>query len=311
MSDIAKIYNMLWVEKYRPKTLNDILLDDTVRAKLEDFKTSGEIPNLLFCGPPGQGKTSLAHIIVNDMLDCQYIYINASDENGIDTIRSKVSGFAQTASIDGALKVIILDEADYITAQGQAALRNTMETYSSNCRFILTANIRHKIVPAIQSRCTGIDIVPPLKQSAQRVFNILKQENIIIDESDKPKIISLIKRTYPDLRKTINELQKSIINGKLEINVTGINNEFCDKILALISQKKPIEARTYVIQNEAEFNGDYQQLMRELLNSVFSSNSMMQKAEWCLIIADHLYKSVFVVDQEINFFSCIIQMSKA
>ena len=128
MSDITKIYNSLWSEKYRPKTLDDILLEDNVKNKIMDFKTAGEIPNLLFCGPPGQGKTSLAHIIVNNLLDCQYIYINASDENGIDTIRSKVSGFAQTASIDGALKVIILDEADYITAQGQAALRNTMET---------------------------------------------------------------------------------------------------------------------------------------------------------------------------------------
>lgn len=310
MSEITKIYNALWSEKYRPKTLDDILLEDNVKAKINEFKTLGEIPNLLFCGPPGQGKTSLAHIIVNNLLDCQYIYINASDENGIDTIRSKVSGFAQTASIDGALKVIILDEADYITAQGQAALRNTMETYSSNCRFILTANIKHKIVPAIQSRCTSIDIVPPLKQAAQRVFNILKQENITIVETDKPKIIGLVKRTYPDLRKTINELQKSIIQGKIEINITGISNEFCDKILALISVNKPVEARTYVIQNEAEFNGDYQQLMRELLNSVFSSDNK-NKAEWCLVIADHLYKSVFVVDQEINFFSCIITMSKA
>ena len=182
--------------------------------------------------------------------------------------------------------------------------------HSSNCRFILTANIKHKIVPAIQSRCTSIDVVPPLKQAAQRVFNILKQENIAIEEDNKPKIISLIKRTYPDLRKTINELQKSIIGGKIEINITGISNDFCDKILALISVKKPIETRTYVIQNEAEFNGDYQQLMRELLNSVFVSDNK-QKAEWCLIIADHLYKSVFVVDQEINFFSCIIQMAKA
>lgn len=307
-------FNKLWCEKYRPKTLDNILLEDSVRAKIQEFKEAGEIPNLLFCGPPGQGKTSIAKIIVNDLLDCQYLYINASDENGIDIIRSKVSSFAQTASIDGALKVIILDEADYITAQGQAALRNTMESYSSNCRFILTANIKHKIVPAIQSRCTGIDIVPPLKQAVIRMFNILKSEGVTIQEADKAKVVSLIKRTYPDLRKTINELQKSIVDGKIEINITGISTEFCSKIIAFITStrpsKDPIEARKFVIQQEAEFNGDYQQLLRELLNTVFEGNDS-KKQEWCLIIADHLYKSVFVVDQEINFFSCILQMSKA
>lgn len=306
MSDFSK----LWCEKYRPKTQGDILLEDSVHLKLKEFKEAGEIPNLLFCGPPGQGKTTLAQVIVNDILDCQYIYINASDENGIDVIRSKVSSFAQTASIDGALKVIILDEADYITAQGQAALRNTMETFSSNCRFILTANAKHKIVPAIQSRCTSMDIVPPIKLALIRVLGILRKEGITVGDDDKVKVAGLVKRHYPDLRKTINELQKSIIDGKIEVNVTGVSSAFCQKLLTLAGAKKPIDARKLAIQNESQFNGDYPQLMRELLNTVFESDSP-KKEEWCLIIADHLYKAVFVIDQEINFFSCILQMSKA
>jgi DNA polymerase III delta prime subunit len=306
------VFDKLWCEKYRPLTLDAILLDDSIREKVREYATAGEIPNLLFCGPPGQGKTTLAKIIVNDMLDCQYIYINASDENGIDVIRSKVSNFAQTSSIDGKLKVIILDEADYITSQGQAALRNTMETFSSNCRFILTANIKHKIVPAIQSRCTSLDIVPPLKPAARMCFDILKRENVVIEDDDKSKIIALVRKTYPDLRKTINELQKAVVDGKIDINVKGISNAFCKKIIDKLADGDALDIRKFTLQNEAEFNGDYPQLMRELLNAVFEDGLPdATKQQWCLIIADHLYKSVMVVDQEINWFSCALQMAKS
>jgi DNA polymerase III delta prime subunit len=300
------VFDKLWVEKYRPKTIGELLIDDDIRAKVNEYINDKEIPNLLFCSPPGQGKTTLARILVSS-IDCQHMYINASDENGIDTIRSKVSGFAQTMSIDGCLKVVVLDEADFLTAQGQAALRNTMETFSDTCRFILTANIKHKIVPAIQSRCTSIDVVPPLKASVQRIFHILNEENVEYKEEDKRAVVSLIKQAYPDLRKVINRLQKSVTNGVLHITESGIGREFCDNIL---NYTDPLKARKYVIENEAEFNGDYQQLLRSLLDTIYESQEMGDdiKRTFCLLIAEHLYRSTFVVDQEINFFACLLQI---
>jgi hypothetical protein len=300
-------FKELWVEKYRPTTLAGLLLEDNVRVKILNYKD--EIPNLLFCSPPGQGKTSLAKIIVNDILQCQYLYLNASDENGIDVIRSKVSSFAQTKSIDGKIKVVILDEADYITSQGQAALRNTMETYSDTCRFILTANLKHKIVPAIQSRCTSFDIVPPLRDAVYHCFNILKLEDIEYEENDKRLIAQLVKNAYPDLRTAINNLQKSVIDGKLNIREKGIDGGFCNNILQMIDGGNPLKIREYIITNETEFNGDYPQLLRTLLEAVYNSWHKDEiKQQWCIIIAEHLYRAVFVVDQEINCFACILQM---
>ena len=154
-------FNSLWCEKYRPKKLEDFVITEKNLEIIESFKNKKQIPNLLFLGTPGIGKTTLAKIIVNSILQCQYLYINASDENGIDTIRTKVTGFAQTKSFDGNLKTIILDECDGLTMDGQRALRNTMEELSGFTRFILTANYRYKIIPALQSRCQSIDLTPP------------------------------------------------------------------------------------------------------------------------------------------------------
>ena len=167
-------FDKIWVEKYRPAKLNDLILDDKSLRIVSQFK--GEIPNLLFVGSPGTGKTTLARIIVNDILGCNYLYINASDESGIDTIRHNITNFAQTKSFDGGVKVVVLDEADGLTSQAQAALRNTMETYAKYCRFILTANYKHKIIPALQSRCQSLDLKPVIDQAVKRCYNILQQE---------------------------------------------------------------------------------------------------------------------------------------
>ena len=171
-------FNNLWVEKYRPKSLSDIVLVEETRSIANSFKDKKEIPNLLLIGIQGIGKTSLAKIIVNDILGCQYLYINASDENGIDTIRNKVVSFSKTKSFDGGIKVIILDEVDGISLEAQKALRNTMEEYSSNTRFILTGNYKHKIIQALQSRCQELNLIPPLEGIAKRVLTILRSENI-------------------------------------------------------------------------------------------------------------------------------------
>jgi len=302
-------FDKIWVEKYRPHKLEDLILDDKSLRVVKQFK--GEIPNLLFVGSPGTGKTTLARILVNDVLNCNYLYINASDESGIDVIRHNITNFAQTKSFDGGIKVVILDEADGLTSQAQAALRNTMETYAKYCRFILTANYKHKIIPALQSRCQSLDLKPVIDQAVKRCYNILQQENINISDEQKKKFVMLVKRYFPDLRKTINELQKSVIDGELCIDSNGSDSELLQKIFEGI-QKDSLGVRKYLIENEDRFQGDYDTLLANFLDYLYDQNiADMKKKEMIAIIADHLYKSAFVVDKEINAFACFISLEKA
>ena len=302
-------FDKIWVEKYRPTTLDDIILDERTLKQVKEFKE--EIPNLLFVGNPGTGKTTLARIIVNDVLGCNYLYINASDESGIDTIRHSITNFAQTKSFDGKVKVVILDEADGLTTQAQSALRNTMETYAKYCRFILTANYKHKIIPALQSRCQALDIKPVVERAVKRCYNILKNENITVPEEQKKKFIQLVKRHFPDLRKTINELQKNIIDSELCIvSVTG-DNELLEAVYKKIASKNSLEARKYLIENEDRFQGDYDTLLGNYLNFIYTANiDEMKKKQTISIIAEHLYKSAFVVDKEINAFACLVNLER-
>lgn len=302
-------FNSLWVEKYRPKTLADFVCTEANREILTSFQNKDEIPNLLFTGTPGIGKTSLAKIIVNDILGSQYLYINASDENGIDTIRTKVTSFAQTKSIDGKIKVIILDEADGLSIDAQRVLRNTMEEFAKITRFILTANYKYRVIPALQSRCQSFDLTPTLDLVAKRCVSILKEENIEVPHDQKAKLVEFIKANYPDLRKCINELQKYSSSGKLHLS--NIKNDDTLKLIYQeVKNRNIVSLRKALIENEHLFNGDYVSLLRNLFNYVDEEESDARIKEWCLIqIAEHLYRSSFVVDQEINCYACLIQMS--
>jgi DNA polymerase III delta prime subunit len=302
-------FDKIWVEKYRPAKLDDLILDEGSLRVVSQFKD--EIPNLLFVGSPGTGKTTLARIIVNDILGCNFLYINASDESGIDVIRHNITNFAQTKSFDGGIKVVVLDEADGLTPQAQAALRNTMETYAKYCRFILTANYKHKIIPALQSRCQSIDLKPEIKQAAKRCFNILKQENVNVSDEQKIKFGQLVKRTFPDLRKTINELQKSVVDGELFIDSSGSDSELLKAVTEGLKEDS-IKVRKYLIENEDRFQGDYDTLLANLLDYLYEQPiDEFKKKQMITIIADHLYKSAFVVDKEINAFACIVALELA
>jgi len=301
-------FNNLWVEKYRPSTLEDFIITNDNKNIIESFKVKKEIPNLLFLGTPGLGKTTLAKIIVNDILQSQYLYINASDENGIDTIRTKVTSFAQTKSLDGTVKVIILDETDGLSIDAQRALRNTMEEFAKITRFILTANYKYRVIPALQSRCQSIDLTPPLEGVVKRCGHILKAEKVQISNEVKPLLLNFIRSNYPDLRKCINELQKYSSTGTLLLK--GDNNEILKLIFDEMTKNNTLQLRKALIENENQFNSDYVVLLRNLFNYVdtLDINSNLKK-QYLLTISEYLYRSSFVVDQEINCYSCFLGLS--
>lgn len=304
-------FDSLWAEKYRPRVIDDIVLTEDNRRILGDVLSKNEIPNLLFIGSPGIGKTSLAKIIVRDSLQCQYLYINASDENGIETIRSKVTTFSRTRSLDGHIKVIILDEVDGLTMDAQRALRNTMEEYSEFTRFILTANYNHRVIPAVQSRCQSFSLVPPVSEYNNRLCHILKSEKIDVSGEQEQQIREATRSLYPDLRKAINFAQKCCTSGEFILS-TFDNGEFASQVFTLVQKGAVLKLRKTVIENEEKFNGDYQNLLKDLFNEIEShkGSADIKKKEWLLIVAEHLYRSAFVMDQEINFFSCLIAISK-
>jgi len=300
----------LWVEKYRPKNIEDFICNDKIKLFIQTIQTQKNIPNLLFVGTPGIGKTSLAKIIVNDILKSQYLYINASDENGIDTIRSKVTSFAQSKSLYGDIKVIILDETDGLSIDAQRALRNTMEEYSSITRFILTANYKYRIINALQSRCQSFDLTPPVEGAVKRCVHILKNEKIEIPADQKQHLLSFIKSNYPDLRKTINELQKYSVNQVLSLDISD-SDQTLQLLFNEIKSKNVTTLRKALIENESAFNNDYVSLLRGLFNYVDKNeNDINVKKQYLLTISEYLYRSSFVIDQEINCYTCLIALSE-
>lgn len=318
--DINK-FSMLWVEKYRPSTLKEMVLSKENRSFFEDIALKKEIPHLLFTGDPGLGKTSLAKVLVRDVLDCQHLYINASDESGVDTIRNKVVNFAQTKSIDGKLKVVILDEVDGLSSvqagagktSAQQALRNVMEEYSSNVRFILTANYVYKVIPALRSRCQEFDLTPPFDECAKRCIYILKKQKVTIIKESEDKISKLIKSCYPDLRKMINTLQKYTINNVLTIGEEASAAEFAQTIFDMLFVNKDNleKIRKHIIKNEIQFNNDYQQLLRDLFETIFNSTLLFNiKRQAMLRVSEALYKHMIVLDKEINAYSCVLALSE-
>ena len=299
------MFQNLFVEKYRPKTLADIVLTNEERLYFESLKSKEEIPNLLFAGNPGTGKTTLSKIIANDILDCQYLYINASDENGIDTIRSKVIGFASTKSLDGKLKLVLFDECDALTLDSQKALRNVIEEYSENTRFIFTCNYLFKIIPALQSRCQIFNLTPPLDGVLNRVVSILKNEGITVPDTEKQRLVELVRSGYPDLRRIINDIQKFSFTGTLVIKdnqAKGIANKVVERIKGKAS---PQELRKYVIEREQEFSGDYLQLLKEMFEVLFETDT---NANSLLVVSEGMYKDAIVIDKEINWFSTCLKL---
>jgi len=310
----------LWVDKYRPEKLSKLLLSDDVKAFFEHIEGQEEktVPHLLFIGPQGTGKSTLAKIIVNDILNCQYLYINASEQNSIETVRGIITNFIQTKSIDGNMKVIILDEADGLSnhsgngSSAQDALRNLIEEYSAYCRFIFTANYMHKISAPLLSRVQTFYITPPRKEFVIRCVEILKAESITVSAEMKPELIKLVNGYYPDLRKCINELQKYSITGTFKTPEHNTDQDVANiatTCFEMLLKKDVLGVRKFIIEKEQEFLADYQILLKKLFDVVFNCDlSVDIKKNMLILVADGLYNHQIVLDKEINFFATCIKL---
>lgn len=306
------IFKNIWCEKYRPSKLDDFVISPSNLAFIQEIKRKQEIPNLMMMGAPGIGKTTLSKILVNDILNCQYLYINASEENSINDIRNKVMLFAQTRSIDGKIKVVILDEADFLSSSAQAALRNIMEEYAGTTRFILTCNYPFKIIPALHSRCQELDVTPPFEGVLSKCVYILKSESVLVAPESKQSLLELVKSAYPDVRKCINRLQKSCIDCKLIISEFNNTLEIAEEVLNMLLKNINLTSiREYIINKEIDFNNDYHVLLKSIFEKIYSLDiNIDKKRNAMLIISEAMYRHNQVMDTEINTFSCIISLSK-
>ena len=294
--------NTLLVEKYRPTVLQDYVGNEQVKDTIQKYLDQNDIQNFIFYGPAGTGKTTLAKLIVKN-LNCDHLYINASDENGIDTIREKVKGFASAASWNG-IKIVILDEADFITINGQAALRNVIETFSRSTRFILTCNFIERIIDPIQSRCQVLKIVPPSKSViAKHLADVMGKESI---SHDVKEVATIVNKNYPDVRKMLNTIQLSNQDGKLKIDESVLaSNNYTKEVLKELTQTKNwIKIRQIIADSGIK---DFEELYRLLFEHI-SVYDKDKEGSVTIILNEHLFQANFRIDKEINIMSVIAKI---
>jgi len=302
----------LWVEKYRPKTIDECILSDTIKGTLEDLVKDGKVPNLMFTGPAGVGKTTVARAIC-DMTNSDYIIINGSDEGRmIDTLRTKMTQFCSTISLSGgSRKIVIIDEADYMNPDSvQPAMRGFIEKFSENCSFIFTCNYKNRIIEPIHSRCAVIDF--GLKKSEKPVIAsqfmircgvVLIQEGV---EHDKRVVAELINKHFPDFRRVLNELQRYSTSGIIDSGILANIGELnLDQLITSLKEKNFPNMRQWVTSN---VDNDPASVYRKIYDKLYEVVAKTSIPQAVLIIADYQYKSAFVADQEINLVACLIEL---
>ena len=292
----------LWIEKYRSQTLEQYIGNDAIKARIADCIANNDIPHLIFAGSAGTGKTTLAKLIVKN-IQCDYLYINASDENGIDTIRDKVKGFASTASFQ-PIKVVILDEADFLTQPAQAALRNLIEEYSAYTRFILTCNYVERLIEPLQSRCELHMLKPPTKGAVAKHIctNILDVESVTYDVQD---VVRVINEFYPDIRSVIKVLQSNVRDSKL--TVTTLDDNWTKQLIQiLIKREKNAWYQVRQLVADAQVD-DFQTAYRYMFDHM-TEFSYGNDAQLSVILDDFIWRAGVVPDKEINFAACIAKV---
>jgi replication factor C small subunit len=296
--------NTLWVEKYRPKKLEDYVGNDHLKQKISDYISTSDVPHLLLFGKAGTGKTTLAKLIVNS-INCDHIIINASDENNVDTVRNKVKSFASTIGFKD-LKVVILDEFDYMTPNAQAILRNLMETFSKHCRFILTCNYVEKVIDPIQSRCQTFQIVPPTKRDvAIQISKILNAENVKFEPKE---IVPIVDAAYPDIRKIINTCQLNSSKGVLKVDTGSIvDSDIKVKVVEILKSKddkrnRYMNLRQAIADSRVQDFTELYTYLYEKVDEYASGNTSAVILE----LAQGQHKDALVVDKEICFMATLI-----
>ena len=302
---MERLEHSLWVERYRPTKLENYIGNEHLKSKVDVYLKSGDMPHLLLFGRAGTGKTTLAKMLVNS-IECDYLYINASDENSVDTVRNKVRNFASTIGFKD-MKIIILDECDYITPNAQAALRNLMETFSKHCRFILTCNFVERIIDPIQSRCQSFQIVPPSKKEvAVHLHNILQEEEVACKMDD---VVSLVNAGYPDIRRVINSAQRQVVDGMLVIDEQALmENDYKLTLIEILKNDNKKDAfkkiRKLLADSKVTDFSDGFRLLYDTLDDWASGHT----AESILTLAEGQRDDIVVVDKEINFMATMVKL---
>ena len=300
--------HMLWVEKYRPQTIEECILNDNLKKTFQEFVNRKEIPNLLLCGTAGVGKTTVARALCNEV-GCDYIIINGSDENGVDAVRNKIKNYASSMSLTGGRKVVILDEADYLTPNAQAILRAGIEEFAENCSFIFTCNFKNRIIDPLHSRCTVIDFkangskAKMATQFFQRVCKILEQENITYD---KEVVAAVITKHFPDNRRILNELQRYGVGGIIDKGIlSAVTDVQLGELTKALANKDFASCRKWVTNN---LDNDPARIFRTLYDTLYQELKGGSVPQLVLILAKYQYQAAFVADHEINLMACLTEI---
>lgn len=302
--------DFLWVERYRPRTVQQTILPKSLKDTFLQIISTGELPNMLFTGTAGVGKTTVARALCNE-LDLDYILINGSEEGNIDTLRNKVKQFASTVSLQGGTKVVILDEADYLNPQStQPALRGFIEEFANNCRFILTCNFKNRIIEPLHSRCSIYEFAIPNDQKPEmagqffkRATEILKQENV---EFVPDAVAQLITKHFPDWRRVLNELQRYSVSGKIDAGMlVNLSDTNIKTLMSTLKNKDFKSMRQWVVNN---IDTEPQAIFRKIYDSMNEYIVPQSIPQAVLILADYQYKNAFVADHELNVVACMTEI---
>ena len=300
--------HLLWVEKYRPAKVDDCILPDAIKSTFKDYVSRKEIPNLLLSGSAGVGKTTIAKALCQEV-GCDYLVINGSDENGVDTIRVKIKNYASSVSLAGGRKVIIIDEADYLTPNAQAILRASIEEFASNCSFIFTCNFKNRIIDPIHSRCSVVDFKVNGSKAKmanaffKRVEWILEQEKITYD---KEVVAAVITKHFPDNRRILNELQRYSVSGSIDKGILGsVADVQLGALVTSLKEKDFASTRKWVTTN---LDNDPAKIYRKLYDTLYELLKPNSVPQLVLILAKYQYQAAFVADHEINMIACLTEI---
>lgn len=302
--------DFLWVERYRPRTIEQTILPESLKKVFQKIVESGEVPNMLFTGTAGLGKTTVAKALCNE-LGLDYILINGSEEGNIDTLRTKIKQFASSVSLGGGYKVVILDEADYLNAQSfQPALRGFIEEFSNNCRFILTCNFKNRIIEPLHSRCSVYEFNTDRKTLAQlsmqmmsRLKDILQKENV---EYEEKTLAEVIMKYGPDWRRVLNECQRYAISGKIDAGIlVNLSDTSYQNLMSYLKTKDFKKMRQWVVNN---IDTDASAIFRSIYDRMYENIKPQSIPQVVLILADYQYKNAFVADHELNVVACMTEI---